>query len=260
VEEVDLAVEVDEVAHDLEHAGADRAERFGDADELIGLGGQRRRRLAQARLVVERAARGESECARLDRFACQIRHLGDVVGRGRLLRRAAFPHHVQAECTVGHLCTQVDVPRLAIEVVEVLGETGPLPRQPFVERRARDVLDSFHQLDQPLPVLWQDRREADAAVAHHHGRDPVPARRSELGVPRRLTVVVGVDVDESRGDEVTVGVDLACAAAIGLPDCRDHAAGHRDIADELIGTCPVDDGAVPDDELVFGHDAPFPPR
>ena len=44
------------------------------------------------------------------------------------------------------------------------------------------------------------RREADAAIAHHRGGDAVPGRRRRCGVPDRLAVVVGVDVDEARRD------------------------------------------------------------
>ena len=41
-------------------------------------------------------------------------------------------------------------------------------------------------------------READAAVAHHDGGDAVPRRRQQAAVPGGLAVVVGVDVDEAR--------------------------------------------------------------
>ena len=46
--QVELGVDVLEVADDLQHALADRAEGLGDADELVLLGVQRRRQLALA--------------------------------------------------------------------------------------------------------------------------------------------------------------------------------------------------------------------
>ena len=106
---------------------------------------------------------------------------------------------------------------LRVDVVEVLGERLPLPRQALVEGDAGDVLDALHQLDQAVVVGRAHRREPDAAVAHHGRRDAVPARRGQLGVPRGLAVVVGVDVDEARRDQGAVGVDLAATA------CRDLA-------------------------------------
>ena len=81
-----------------------------------------------------------------------------------------------------------------------------------MQRRAGDVLDALHQLDQPLVVGRAHRREADAAVAHHDRGHAMPARRCQLDVPRRLAVVVGVDVDEAGRDEGAVGVELAAAA------------------------------------------------
>ena len=42
--------------------------------------------------------------------------------------------------------------------------------------------------------------------------DAVVARRRERGIPEHLRVVVGVDVDEARGDDATVRVDAAITA------------------------------------------------
>ena len=70
--------------------------------------------------------------------------------------------------------------------------------RPSSSTDARDVLDAFHQLDEPVVVGRAHRREADAAVADDDGRDAVPRRRDHALAPRRLAVVVGVDVDEAR--------------------------------------------------------------
>ena len=186
-------------------------ERLGDADQLVGLGGQRRRQLALAAAVVQRARRREAERAGLHGVPGQVGHRRDVVGRRRLAVGATLAHHVQAHRAVGHLGAEVEVAGRAVEIVEVLGERLPRPRQALVEGGAGDVLDALHQLDEALVVGGTDRGEADAAVAHHHRRDAVPAGRGELVVPRRLAVVVGVDVDEPRRDEGAVGVDLPSA-------------------------------------------------
>ena len=56
----------------------------------------------------------------------------------------------------------------------------------------------FHELDEPGVAVGGRWREADAAVAHHHGGDAVPGARGDPRVPGDLGVVVGVDVDPAR--------------------------------------------------------------
>ena len=90
--------------------------------------------------------------------------------------RAALAHHVRAHRAVRHLRADVEHLRRAVDRVEVLGEVLPLPLDAFGERGAGNVLDAFHQADQPVVLVGFRRREADAAVADHDGGDAVPAR------------------------------------------------------------------------------------
>ena len=100
------------------------------------------------------------------------------------------------------------------------------------------------------------RREADAAVAHDHRGDAVPARRREQRVPGDLAVVVGVDVDEARRDQQAVGVDVRRAAASssspGVADLGDAAVVDGDVGGPGVGTGAVDQRAAADHELVHG--------
>ena len=64
------------------------------------------------------------------------------------------------------LGTDVEHVLAPVERVEVLGERLPLPLDALGERGAGDVLDAFHQLDQPFVPVGRRRSEADAAVAH----------------------------------------------------------------------------------------------
>ena len=138
----------------------------------------------------------------------RLGHAGQVVGGRRLVVGAPFVHHVGAQRAVRKLRGDVDRTREAVEGVEVLGEGLPLPRDALVQRGAGNVLHALHELDQELVAVAAHRRESDAAVAEHRGGDSVPARRREQRVPRDLAVEVGVRVDEPRGDEQPVGVDL----------------------------------------------------
>src|SRR4051794_41656578 len=103
--------------------------------------------------------------------------------------------YVCAQSSVRDLGGDVEHAGCGIDGVEVLGEGLPLPVDAFVQGGAGDVLHALHQLDQERVAVGPRRREADSAVAHHHGGDAVPAGGADLRVPRDLAVVVGVDVD-----------------------------------------------------------------
>ena len=67
-----------------------------------------------------------------------------------------------------------------------------------------------------------------------------------------------VDVDEAWCHQMALGVDLAVPAAVHLAHRGDHAAVDRHVADPALGTGAIDDGPVPDDQLVCGHVVPLP--
>ena len=94
---------------------------------------------------------------------------------------------------------RADVEALAapVERGEVLGERLEAPVDALVEGLHRHALDVLERAHDDVAVLGSRRRDAEAAVAHHHTRDPVPARRREVAVPEDLRVVVRVDVDEA---------------------------------------------------------------
>ena len=123
------------------------------------------------------ARRREAERARLDGLLHDAGHRGDVVVGGRLVAGAALAHRVAAHRAVRDLRAEIDGERPLLDGVEVLGEALPLPGDALGQRGAGDVLDAFHQLDQPLFAAGADRREPDAAVAADHGGDAVQARR-----------------------------------------------------------------------------------
>ena len=123
------------------------------------------------------------------------------------------------------ICEPMSMTRgLAAEGVEVLGVAGPVPRDALDHGAAGDVLDAFHQRDQPVVTIGRGRGEPDAAVAHHHGRDAVPAGRRQPRIPSGLRVVVRVDVDEARCHQQAVGIDRAAsdrarASGFARPRC-----------------------------------------
>ena len=77
-------------------------------------------------------------------------HRCDLGGIGRFVSGTARTHDVGANGPVSNLRTDVDTPAPLVERVEILGEGFPLPCNAFAERGAGDVLDAFHQLNQPF--------------------------------------------------------------------------------------------------------------
>ena len=142
----------------------------------------------------------------------QAGHFTELLLVGMFSRvRAALAHDEGAQGGVRKVRADVDGARLALQGVEVLGERLPVPAQPLVQRGAGDVLDAFHHGDQPVVAVRGHGSEPDPAVAHGHRRHPVMRRRGQQRVPRRLAVVVGVGIDEPRGDQQAVGIELAAA-------------------------------------------------
>jgi len=241
-----------EIRDHLEDAGAGILHALRDADEFGFGGAQRRRRIAFDRLVVQRARGGEPECSGAHGIGGQLAHLRDVVvGRGFKLG-TALTHHIDAQGAMRQLGGDVDVVRPGFHRVEIFGEAFPVPFKSFVQRGTRNVFDAFHQLDQPLAILDAHRREADAAIAHHDRGHAMPARWIEPGVPRRLPVIVGVDIDKARRDELALGIDLFATAADNLADCGDLAVLHRDVGGDERPAHAVGDASIADDEIEFG--------
>ena len=141
---------------------------------------------------------------------------------GGLAVDPALAHHEDAQRRVRQLAADIHVELAPTELVQIVRIALPVPRQPLGEHREGDVLDPFHQLDQPLVVCGPAGREADAAVAHHHRRDAVPRRGLHAALPGGLAVVVGVDVDEAGGNDAVPGVDLFRTAPATLPTAAMH--------------------------------------
>jgi len=202
--------------------------------------------------VAVEARRREPERAVGQGATAEVGHRGDVRGRGIVV--AAIAHHVVAQGDVGHLRADVDAVR-RVDGVEVLTEALPAPLDALVQRRAGDVFDGLHQGDELTLGARAHRREADAAVAHHHGGHPVPRRRRDLLVPAHLTVEVGVDVDETRRHQLALGVDDALRRARHIADLGDPPVADGDAGGATRRPRPVDDEPVQNVQIV--HDCPL---
>ena len=71
------------------------------------------------------------------------------------------------------LRADIDVKMALRQPLHVIGKTLPGPGNPGAQHRLRDILDAFHQLDQPLMIGRAAWRETDAAIAHDGGGDAI---------------------------------------------------------------------------------------
>src|SRR5271154_177526 len=178
-----------------------------------------------------RGARGaESQRSSLERFAHPRRHCGYIAGGRFLVVDTALTHHIGAHRTVRDLGTDVDGAPDLPDGIEVFGKRLPLPFDRGGECRSRYVFDRFHHADQKFFVAACHRSESDPAIAHHHRGHTVPARWTEIRVPKGLAVVMGMDVDPSGSYQQTGGVDFAPRRP-GFTAYGDDLAGiDRDVA------------------------------
>ena len=233
-----------EIARHFEHAIADAPHRAADRDQLLGGRGGAGDEFAVDRFVEHGAAGRETERAGADAFLDDPRHFGDVgIGRDRagLLTVA---EHIGAHRAVRDVAGDIDGARQFLQRVHIFGEGFPVPAHPFGERGAGDVLNAFHQADQPFVAVGFGGGKANAAIAHDDGGDAVPARRRHFLVPCRLPVIMGVDVDEAGGDDLAAGVEFVAPYTEIFADRDDAITVNRDIRDKGRSAHTIDDGAA----------------
>ena len=203
-----------EVGIDLQHAAARALHAGGDAQKLGLAGAERGREAAVLGLVLGGARGREAHRAGAQGLLGEARHLLDLaLARHLGMVGAAIAHDVEAQRAVRQLGRDIDGPAHRRQRVEIVGEGFPVEFHAFVQHRAGNVLDAFHQVDQVGRLARPHRREADAAIAEHRGRDAMPRGGRDERVPGRLAVIVGVDVDEARRDHQARRIDLAPALA-----------------------------------------------
>ena len=183
--------------------------------------------------VQQRARAGKADCASCDTGGQQGLHLLDILCRGRFPVDPALAHHVNPQGPVGHQGGNIDIAGFCVQRIQEFGEALPGPGQSFRHHGTRYLLHALHQLHQYLVVLLAAGRKPDAAIAHHHGSGPQVRGGVEVRIPDRLAVVVGVHIDETRGDDFSRGVNFP--AGTGGEMCvyrRNQAVPDGDVATE----------------------------
>ena len=187
-EQVDLAVLILEVRHDLHPAGAGLAHGVGDRGQLGFLGAQGRDAPAVGGAVIERARGREAERAGAQPFGGRAAPSRRCPARSpaRDWRRAR-PSHRRAARACGTWARDVDVVGTAAAIASrKFGKLSQFHGRPSLSTTLGDVLDAFHQVDQHV-VLGLAR----------HGAKPTPQ------LPRRTVVTPFQMTGDRRSLQVT---------------------------------------------------------
>ena len=237
LEHADLAGE-----RDLDGALAALLQLVGVGLQLLAAGVAAGQRLAlEAHMLVERG-RGEAERAGVDRLADQPGDLRRLLGRRGALHRG-LAHDVMAERRQRRDEGEVERRLARGGGVHELGKGLPVPGDALVQHVEGNALDIDQVLHGDLARLGLARRDADAAIAHHHAGHAMPRRGRDRAVPADLRIVMGVRIDEARRHDQPVGIDGALGAFRHLADLGHLAVVDRDIG--LIAGAPVPSTTVP---------------
>ena len=196
----------------------------GNRGQLILAGLQRRREIAGRGAVVEGARGGEAERAGAHGIACERGHRLVVLDRRGIAPRAALAHHIDAQALHAAVARRCPCRSSASTASPCNPESSPIPGNAGAQHRLRNILDAFHQFDQPAVIGRPARRKADAAIAHDRGGDAVLRGGRDVLAPGDLAVVMGVYVDKAGRDQFAPGVDLFLALAGNFSDFADAAA------------------------------------
>ena len=218
-------------------------------------------RLAAIADVGGRLGGGEAHRAGADSAPHDLAHLGDLAFVGRPFH-GFLAHHVQPRRRMPDERADVDRRAAFFDRVEVLleGLERPFVAQPRLQRVEAHPFDFLERAHDESAMLGARRRDAEAAIAHHHRGHAVPWRYGHHAVPQDLRIVVRVDIDEAGGDHAAARLDRRGRLAGSLAHGGDFAVLDRDVAVARWGPGAVDYRTARDLEVVVHRISPWRTR
>src|SRR6266852_5080223 len=151
----------------------------------------------------------------------------------------------------------IDALWMAVDAIEELGISDPVPRHPGLHGFVRDCLGTRHRQHRAIAQIGLDWREAEAAIADYDRRDAVPARHRAVRVPEELGVIMGVQIDEAGRDVKSARVDhLFGLMRLKVAELGDLAVLDPDIGPVAWHPSAVDDRTASDDQIELRHYGP----
>ena len=224
-----LLIVAESLAGDLEDAGVHLAHDAHEPSHLVPRGEAAGHGAAIGGLVARRARGRQAHGAGGQPAPQLLLHRSQVILISRLVE-GPLAHDVGAQGGVAEIARVVDPLGQRLDRVEELREGRPRPVDARLHRLGRDVLGALEIADDEVPVRLGAGREGEAAVAHDHAGDAVPARAGAEGIPEDLGVHVRVAVHESWRDHLTLGVDDLAGRLPDAADGGDASAHHADVA------------------------------
>ena len=137
----------------------------------------------------------------------------------------------------------------AVQAGQPVAERRPLPVQSGAQRVQRHSFDPREHPGEVVVLFGRRGRQREAAIAAEDRGHAVLHRRAGGGIPEQLRVVVGVQVDEARGQRLALGVNGFGGEIIGFADRDDPAVGDTDVTVTGGRTGAVDDLRVADQQV-----------
>ncbi len=237
---------IDAAAH-LHRAGAKFAQHVGEREQLLVVRPQCRDRHAlRIEMALLTRAR-EADRAGLHAVAHDLLHRLDLIVGGSALL-ALLAHRVEAHGGVADQRAGIDA-EVLVEPVHVLREALPVDVD-GAQHLHRDRFDVGQEFGHPLFVAAPHWRQRQRAVAEDHRGRAVLRRESAQRIPRHLSIVVAMVVDETRRHREAIGIDGALRRTGDLADFDDLAVLHRNVAAKCRHPRAIDDAAITDQQVI----------
>ena len=123
-------------------------------------------------------------------------------------------------------------------------------QRPAMRRRSRSKQRRWpHQVQRLRRIGVDQRCDADAAIAGHHGRDSLRHLGLHVRMHQQVAVVMGMGIDEARREHASVRLDAISAPACQLAHRHDPAAGDRHVRAASRYAGSVDHRGAPEQQL-----------
>ena len=131
-----------------------------------------------------------------------------------------------------------------------VGGLVPQRVQPCAEGLEAEQRRWPHQIQRLRRIGVDQRCDADAAIAGHHGRDSLRHLGLHVRMHQQVAVVMGMGIDEARREHASVRLDDAISApACQLAHRHDPAAGDRHVRAASRCAGSVDHRGAPEQQL-----------
>ena len=240
-------------------ADAELVEHLGQGQELVVVGHLAGNETPVVGAVGQGLHGRPAEGAGLHGLALETLHLPDLLVGGPDDRPGVLhAHDVHAQGVEGHQRAHIDAQRMAVQTVHPLREALPVPAQAQLHGAHGNRLNPGHQAHGRFPVFGFARSKAEAALADGDRGHAVPAGHGGVGFPVELEVVVGVQINGSRGHYAARGVQFLGSGALDVAaDHGDLAVLYGDIAPECRSpACAVDNRTVANNLVEIRHYSP----